>query len=242
LSGSMAVLENSLVKRLIMIKEQDDLNERNKFIQDYIPFIIKAVSNQTNRYIEIENSDEFSIGLIAFNEAIEKYDHTKGGFLNFAELVIKNRVKDLCRKRQKERLEISLENCIGNSPENMSEPYCEIDHESIALNEEIEQYETELRKFGITFEDLVTETPKHRDTRENAIQLSERISKDQTTVKEIYAKKKLPISKIVLKFKTTVKIVKRSKKFILSTVIIFVGNFCQLRLWVKNSLQGERNV
>ncbi|NLI92942.1 MAG: RNA polymerase sigma-I factor [Peptococcaceae bacterium] len=242
MSGLNPVSENPLAMRLKLIKGQNDLTERNNFIQDYIPFIIKAVSNQINRYVEIENSDEFSIGLIAFNEAIDKYDETKGSFLSFAELVIRNRVKDLYRKKQKEQREISLENYKGNSPESLLEPYCEIDHESISLNEEIQQYEIELRTFGISFEDLVKETPKHIDTRRNAVQLSERISEDQVIVKEIYAKKRLPVSKIVLRFKTTVKIIKRSKKFILSTVLIFTGNFFQLKLWVKNSLQGERNV
>lgn len=43
--------EDPAEKRLEAIKE-GDLEERNKFIKDYIPFVIKTVSSQLNRYIE----------------------------------------------------------------------------------------------------------------------------------------------------------------------------------------------
>ncbi len=241
MSGLKPPAENSLEKRLQKIKEEASSIERNQLIQDYIPFIIKTVANQLNRYIETENSDEFSIGLIAFNEAIDKYDFAKGSFLSFAELVIKNRVKDLYRKKQREQREISLESFLDNSLDSFLEPYNEINEDSIFLREEIKRYEDELQKFSITFEDLVEETPKHSDTRQNAVELSERISEDRIIVKEIYAKKRLPVSKIVLKFRTTVKIVKRSRKFIISMVVIFTGSFNQIKSWVKNSLQGEQN-
>lgn len=242
LSGLKPVPENPLEKRLQITKDYENQYERNNLIQDYIPFIIRVVSNQLNRYIETENSDEFSIGLIAFNEAIDKYDATKGNFLSFAELVIRNRVRDLCRKKLKEQREISLEGYQEGFPDNFHEPYEEIDTDSISLKEEIKRYEAELIKFNISFEDLVRETPKHSDTRQNAVNLSEQISKDQPIVDEMYAKRRLPISKIALKFRTTLKIIKRSKKFIISTVVIFTGSFSQLKIWVKNSTQGEKNV
>jgi len=227
--------ENSLEKRLQLIKDGNDDLARNALIQDYIPFIIRVVSQRTNRYVEMENSDEFSVGMIAFNEAIDKYDAVRGSFLRFAELVIENRLKDLWRKKQQEFREIPLEYCLQQASGDFPEPYIEIDDDSICLQLEIKRYSTELAKFGISFEDLVQETPKHKDTRQNAISLSERISKDKPVVKEIYAKKRLPLTKIVIKFKTSLKILKRSKKFILSIVIIFTGGFNLLKSWVKKS-------
>ncbi len=240
MSGQKQATLSPLEKRLEIVKKGQDPLERNDLIQDYIPFIIKTIASQLNRYIETENSDEFSVGLIAFNEAIDKYDATKGNFLSFTELVIRNRVKDLYRKKQKEQREISLEGFLEHSPESFTEPHNEID-DAIVMREEIKRYEAELHSFGISFEDLLEEIPKHADTRQNAVTLSERISEDKIIVKEIYAKKRLPVSKIVLKFHTTLKIVKRSKRFILSMIIIFTGSFNQLRIWVKNSRQGDRH-
>lgn len=242
MSGREPITENALEKRLQRIKDNDDQAERNSLIQDYIPFIIRVVSNQLNRYIETENSDEFSIGMIAFNEAIDKYDFSKGNFLSFAELVIRNRVKDLCRKKQREQREISLEDCLENSQGSFLEPYEEINDEAIFLQEEIKKYKAELAKFKISFKDLVEETPKHSDTRQNAVLLAERISRDQPIVEEMYAKRRLPLNKIVLKFHSTLKIIKRSRKFIISMVVIFTGSFSELKVWVRNSLKGEKDV
>jgi len=225
--------EKSLEERIRIVKHSIDPIARNELIQDYIPFIIRVVSNQLNRYIETENSDEFSIGMIAFNEAIDKYDFAKGSFLGFAELVIKNRVRDLWRKKHRERREISLEDCLDSAMSGFRELYTEIDDDLISLQEEIKIYQTELNKFGISFEDLVTETPKHRDTRQNATELSWQISQDEAIVQEIFERKKLPQKKIVLKFQTTLKTLRRSNKYIISLVIILTGSFSQLRAWVK---------
>ncbi len=44
-----------------------------EFIEKHIPFIISCISKFTGRYVSIENDDEYSIGMMAFVEAIEKY-------------------------------------------------------------------------------------------------------------------------------------------------------------------------
>lgn len=237
MSGHRPIAENSVEKRLEAIK-RGDLEERNKLIADYIPFIIKVVSKQLNRYIETENCDEFSIGLIAFNEAIDNYNCEKGVFLRFAELVIGNRIKDALRKKRQELREIYFEDCSENVLQHLDSVYVKREEDSSSLREEINQYERELSRFKITLEDLVEETPKHRDTRNNAILLSEQISEDKPLVETIYSKRRLPISQIALKYKSTVKIIKRSRKYIISLVVIFTGSFTQLKYWVRNSLKG----
>jgi len=85
---------------------KDDELKRNQFITDYVPFILKTVSDQLKRYVETENSEEYSVGLLGFNEAIDKYESSKGSFLSFAKLVIQSRIKDLIIKNK------SLENVV----------------------------------------------------------------------------------------------------------------------------------
>ena len=48
--------------------------DRNDFIEQSMPFIIKTTSSFLGRYVCTDNDEEFSIALIAFNEAIEKYN------------------------------------------------------------------------------------------------------------------------------------------------------------------------
>lgn len=101
--------KESLANRIIQI-QQDDIREQEKLIKEYLPFIIKAISETTNKYVETENSEELSIGLEAFNEAINKYNQEKGSFINFAQLVIKSRITDYMRKKMKEPVILPIEN------------------------------------------------------------------------------------------------------------------------------------
>ena len=55
----------------------------DKLIQDYMAFIVKTVSSITGRYVSVENDDELSIALIAFKEAIDKYEESRGSFSAF---------------------------------------------------------------------------------------------------------------------------------------------------------------
>ena len=72
--------------------------DRNDFIEESIPFIVKTTSSFLGRYVCTDNDEEFSIALIAFNEAIERYDEERGNFWSFAKLVIESRLKNNLQK------------------------------------------------------------------------------------------------------------------------------------------------
>ena len=58
-----------------------EYSDIDSLIEKHMPFIIKSISDTTGRYVSCENDEEISIGLLAFNEAIERYDNDKGHFL-----------------------------------------------------------------------------------------------------------------------------------------------------------------
>lgn len=76
-------------------------------------------------------------------------------------------------------------------------------------------------------------SPKHRDTRIRAIDISEKSSSDGEVTGFIYEKKRLPIRLISTKQNVTEKIIKGSKVFILSIIIVFYKKYEQLILWIK---------
>lgn len=89
------------LEQSVLLIQQGDRTLLNEIIDNYKPFIAKTVSSVCKRYI-YETDDEFSIGLIAFNEAIEKYSPEKGSsLLSFSEVLIKRRVIDYIRKQTK---------------------------------------------------------------------------------------------------------------------------------------------
>ena len=204
----------------------------NQFIEEHFPFIIKSISKVTKRYVSIENDEEFSIGVLAFHEAMKKHSEDKGPFLPFANLVISSRIKNYLLKENKHRLDPSLESLKEEGIEFSEEiinPIEDRDH----LKDEIENLKLYIKEFGFDFEDLVDDAPKHKKTRENAINLSEKVSEEKPLVDFMYEKKRLPIKRISLQFNVTEKIIKGSKKFIITVIIIFDKNYRYLKLWIK---------
>lgn len=205
----------------------------NQFIEEHLPFIIKSISKVTKRYVSIENDEEFSIGVLAFHEAMKKYSEDKGPFLPFASLVIGSRIKNYLVKENKHRLNHSLENLKEEGIEFSEEIINPLIEDKNHLKEEIESLKSYIKEFGFDFEDLVDNAPKHKTTRENAINLSEKVSKDKQLLDFMYEKKRLPIKRISLQFSVTEKIIKGSKKFIITVIIIFDKNYRNLKLWIK---------
>jgi len=209
------------------ITMNNEIDKINNFIKKYDPFIIKTVSTEKKEYISLENDEEYIIGVMAFNEAMEKYKIEKGNFFAFAKLVIVSRLRNYWKKENRYKTE-SL-NDFQEFTENIE--YKE--DVNFELKEEIEEYEKELQKFGINFESLINKAPKHKDTRKNMIFISKEVSKEEDLTNHLYLKMKLPISKIVNRFNVTLRVIKSNKIFILSVVIIYFKKYKLIINWLK---------
>ncbi len=208
---------------------------REHLIDSNFPFIVHTISQLTGRYVEVENSEELSIGLMAFNEAITRFEASRGAaFLSFAKLVIISRIRDYLNRENNNNNTVSLEQLSEETGDQVeiADKTFESD-----VSIEIAEWESLIQKFGFDLEQLADESPKHIDTRKNAVDLSERISNDDEIVDQMYLKYRLPVTKVVFKFKTTSKVVKRSKKFIIATTVILTKKLHLLRDWIY---QGEK--
>lgn len=214
--------------------EEINMGNLNSLIERHMPFLIHTVSNFTGRYISVENDEEFSVGLLAFAEAVKRYETDRGNFLSFARLVIESRLKNYVEKRNVHMKEESLE-ALQETGIDFSQREEEENEETERLHEEIVKYREELLLFGLTLEKLADTSPKHRDTRRTAVQTAEIASEDSETVEETYRKRKLPVRRVARLGKVTEKVVKNSKIFILAVMIIFVRKFTGLRYWIKGT-------
>lgn len=213
------------------IRSINKIDNIDEFIEENIPFIIKTASSFLGRYISVENDEEYSVALIAFNEAIERYHEDKGSFWSFARLVIESRLKNHLKKVAAKQGDSSLEEITESGVQIKNE--VEVGKTSSDLKDEIIAFKKELLLFNITLEILVKESPKHKDTRIRAINLGRSISEDIPIVGKIYEKKRLPIKDISRKFDITEKIIKGSKTFILSTTVLFFKKYTNLITWIK---------
>ena len=114
--------------------EKIAIENLDQLINQHMAFLIRTVSNFTGKYVSIENDDEFSIALIAFTEAVKKYDEDRGNFLGFAKLVIESRLKTYLGKKRKESSEVSLE-----AMQEEGIDFAEEKEENSSLHEEIIQ-------------------------------------------------------------------------------------------------------
>jgi RNA polymerase sigma factor len=218
---------------------------KEKFIENYKPFIIKTVSRVTGKYVQIENSEEYSIGLIAFNEAIETFDeHKNPSFLNFCKQVIKRRIIDYIRKNKKNRKVYPFtyfENNDRNSLQEtiLKEDDSDIQLENIEIKDQIEIFEKKLQEFGITLNDLVLCSPKHRDSKQMAIKIAYTLAENDDLYRKLMKNKKIPMGNLMEKIDINQRTVERNRKFIIAVCLILKSNLDILKGYIANAKEGR---
>lgn len=193
-------------------------------IENYKPFILKCVSKSSKKFIDTYNSEEYSIGLIAFNEAIECYEENKNAhFLTFAEMVIDRRVKNYLKKEQKHKNVIPITNYLSNEDQGMNiiENDSMIIHfDQVETRSEIEQFKRDLGKFDIRFEDLINVSPKHKDARISCIKIAKFIISDKSLLTRLVEKKNLPVKDIMNNIDVSERTLERNRKYIIAACLV----------------------
>ncbi len=208
-----------------------DIEHLEELVECHMAFLIRTTSSVTGRYVSVEQDDAFSVALSAFAEAVERFDTGRGSFLSYAGLVIRSRLLTyLETERRRQSVEVSLD-----AMEENGQTLCAPQAERNELQEEIRQYQEELRKFQLTLEDLAQHAPKHRDTRETAVDIAQRSSEDEDIVSQTYRKRKLPVRAVSRRCAVSEKVVKTSKTFILGTLLVFVRKLPGLSAWIRGT-------
>lgn len=229
----MGMFNYDLDDLVVSLKNKNDEIIVNQLIADYTPFIIKTISDTKKAYVTME-TDEFSIGMSAFYEAMTRYDRDKGPFLAYAKLVIRSRLLNFWENEKRNRC-LPVEE-LREQPDNTALSLAEN-----GLKEEIILFEKELLTFGIDFEFLAEHMPEHKDTKERAIAIGRRTSKEKDLTDWLYEKRRLPIAKMAERFFISVKIIKKSKYLITAAIIIILNGFTQIGDWIKINDNDDKN-
>ncbi|MEQ6388912.1 RNA polymerase sigma factor SigI [Bacillaceae bacterium S4-13-58] len=234
-------IDNSLEEQVIAAQNgQSDIT--NHLLEKYRPFIAKTVSEVCKRFIDPNHDDEFSIGLIAFHEAIDAYSSEKGSsFLSFAKLVIKRKVIDYIRSEKKKVAVASIDHFYededySENPEEVkaaNEQY-RLQMEAMHRQEEIKDYQIKLKRYQLSFEELTKISPKHKDARESAIKVAKLLYQEESLRNYVFDKKKLPIKDLEAKVDVSKKTLERNRKYIIAIFIIL----CEDYLYLKDYLRG----
>jgi RNA polymerase sigma factor len=241
----MAKKRKKSLEDTVLKIQQGDLPLLNETIDAYKPFIAKTVSSVCKRFIH-ESDDEFSIGLIAFHEAIQKYSPERGSSLiSFAEVMIKRRVIDYIRKHSKNQnisMDFGIQNQDEDSPSLTIENEISVEEyqkktEAELRRQEIIQFQQVLRDFDLSFQDLVEQSPKHADARKNAMIIANILVEDQELQAYLIEKKRLPIKQLEGLVEVSRKTIERNRKYIMAISLILINDYIYLKDYIKGVLK-----
>ncbi len=226
-------------KAALLAKEDSDY--RQNFIRDNEELILRLASKNSGRYVT-KSDDTYSIALIAFNEAIDSYDESKGKFVSFASLVIKRRIVDELRK-DKGEMPVSpssfeeyqdsedagsIDNSVTAKMNELSNEKSEDTDRQEAIKNEIVAATQVLSKYGFSFMDLTSCSPKSTATKAACKDAILCLLKPGDLYEKMKDSKLLPIKELEEKTGIKRKTLERHRKYIMAVAELLKGDFPHL--------------
>lgn len=231
-------MEPSIRQAIARVQQGED-TLREELIRQYIPFILKVTSQACKRFVRLGEDDEVSIALMAFNEALDKYDSNMNtSFFTFAQSVVKRRIIDYFRKAGLNKPEIPLSALLQEEGEDRNEAgqldritwqssqkqYFEEDIAELR-RDEIVEYNRELQEYGITFRELVEASPRHQDARVAAFKVARLISANEKYRRHLKKTRSLPLKELEEEVDVSRKTLERQRKYIIALAIVLMGRY-----------------
>ncbi len=241
--GEPAAVRTSSPDRLLELARNGSAPAREELVRRFTPFILKTAAQVAGRYLKLGQDDEASIGLMAFDEAIDSFDPRKGkGFLPFAETVIRRRIIDHFRQNKARRREIPLtafeeedeEGRISNTVEHSQAMAAyAAGVEALERKEEILRFRQLLAGFGISLDELVRMSPRHQDARERAIAVARVIASTPEHREHLLARGELPLKALTRQVDLSRKALERQRKYIIAVALILIEDLAHLKEYVR---------
>lgn len=241
LSGGVIPSSVPAAENLLKLARGGDGEARENLIRQYTPLVLRVGSQVSGHYMQIGRDEEVSVGLVALNEAIDRFDAERGAsFATFAEMVIKRRLIDFYR-RQKGRGEIPLseleaEDREGNPLLSVEQREAmdrySLEREAEDRKHEILRYAKRLSDFGICFSELVEICPKHEDARERALEAARLVARNPVLAQHLQGKRELPLKYLEQQVGVSRKTLERQRKYIIAAALILLEDFYHLKQYI----------
>ncbi|OQB14496.1 MAG: RNA polymerase sigma factor SigI [Firmicutes bacterium ADurb.Bin193] len=218
------VMDMRLEERVFCAK--NDNAQRDTLIEEYTGFVLSCAKKTVGRYIS-PSDDEASIALIAFNEAITKYEEERGHFLDFASMMIKSRLIDHLRKLYRDKNTVPFSS-LSTTDDDGNETDFDIGVVKEPISDtafELEAIKREIAKFGISYMDLPKDTPKTKKTKEACYSVIRYILKNEQALTDIKEKGVVPVSEIIRNLGVNKKLLERHRKYIIVAVVVLSGDY-----------------
>ncbi len=238
----------SLGDEMLRRARQGDREARDALLRDFMPFILRVASQVGGRYIRTGEDEEVSVGLLAFNEAIDAYVPGRGAFLSFAQTVITRRLIDHYRRRRKEpavplselEREEGAEHAGPTVLDLAASAAWRVREQDEERRGEIEELSRALAACGIRFDELPKHCPRHRDARARAIKLAEALAQDPEMARQLLTTGVLPLGALAKATGATKKTLERHRRYIIAVALIFIHEWPELQSYLRPAAGEER--
>lgn len=239
-------MEDDLRQAIAQVQQGQE-EVREKLLKKYLPYILKITARSCKRFVKLGEDDEVSIALMAFSEALDKYDlHANTSFFAFAESVLKRRLIDYFRKMGQAVNEVPW-SALGGDHYDGDDISHQLDiltweqSKNLFFEEEIQKlrreeiisYQKKLREYGITLQDLIKVSPKHQDARAGAFQVAQILCAKEEYFQYLEKTGSLPLKKLAIEVTVSRKTLERQRKYIIALTIIIRGNYSFLQEYLE---------
>lgn len=233
------------VEALVIQAKNGNKEVHHELLSSYTPFMKKTASFVCKRYIN-EQDDEYSIAMLAFNEAIEHYELGKNAsFLTFAHLLIRRKLIDFIRKESRRKEinigQITYEHGDHQDAFDILESSHSFDQftakqQAEDRKQQIAIYESLLKPYGLSFQVLVKVSPSHEDSRQTAIQIAQIIVETDEFYEILQTKKRLPMKELEELVNVSRKTIERHRKYIVAIVILLKSDLHYIKDYLKGRM------
>lgn len=209
--------------------------DRDAFIEENMAFIYRTASFICKKKLDKRNDEEFSIAMEAFNRACDTFSMRKGNFLSYAKVVIKNYLIDFFRKSKKiPMLYFDNEEGSREIDNSISLTKYEMELENKSRMEEIQVYKQCLAEFGIDFFTLSENSPSHKDTRDELLNLAIVCIANRSIREKLEEGKRLPVNDIIKLTGRNRKFIEKWRRYLISLIILLSNeDFIYLRAYLN---------
>lgn len=220
-----------------------DMKAADDLISDYLPFIKAEAAKVMKRALNTNQDDEYSIAMIAFHEAINGYSKTRGSFINYASMLIRNRLIDYWRKNDRHSKVISL--ASPNYDETTLEDHLvgeEFQEENLVVRqvtkEEIQELSQQMKAFGVSLTDVAESSPKQERTLAKCKKVLRAVKDNEEIMESFFRTKRLPLTKILEEVKVPRKTIERHRKYIITLLLIYSNGYEMIRGHLSEVMKG----
>ena len=225
--------------------QQGDEAAREEIIAGHQVFLRQMVSKYGFGNEDITSRDEYSVALIALNEAIDSYKAGWRSFSSFAAEVIKKRLIDYHRSQRRYRQQVvSLEQAAfyqAGQTRTADIAGAQKWEEQMETRAEIEALVKKLRQHGVELADLIRETPRHADSRRLCIHIARTMAKEEELRRHFIKYGTLPLAGLAKRAGVNTKTVQRHRRYIIALTEILLSDLEILKGYIEQASQGGGN-